>query len=119
MAAWVAPAIMAAASLATAKMSNDSQEANAKKQMLLRAAEQEASPWTGIAAQTQANFESGNVGNLLQGAVAGYGAGQSINQAGKQQDLNDAWLKMLNRQNAMGGTPTLMSGMNASPSYNA
>lgn len=86
--------LMAGAGTVSGMMGNAQKAKQAKAQMMVRAAEQQAAPWTGMAAQTQANFDQGGPGNVLQGAISGYGAGQSINSASDQAETNKKMLEM-------------------------
>lgn len=93
-------------------LGNSAKQRQMKAQMMTRAAEQEAAPWTGQAAQTQANFDGGSWGNLLQGVGGGVGMAQGIKSAGQQEQLNSllgkkaesdmalnsAWLDMLKQK---------------------
>jgi hypothetical protein len=98
--------ILGGTGLLSGILGNAAQERQMKAQMLARAAEQEAAPWTGMQAQTQGNFQGGNAGNLLAGAVSGVGQAQAFEQAGQQKDLNNAWIQMLKGKTQ----PTLMGG---------
>ena len=97
------PAILGGVGLLGGILGNSQKAREQKAQMMARAAEQEAQPWTGQGAQTQANFDGGSWGNLMQGAVGGAGLGQSINAAGQQQDMNSAWLDLLKKKAAPSG----------------
>lgn len=91
--AWPAIAMMGAGVL-SGILGNAQKARQAKAQMMMRAAEQESAPWTGMPVQTAATFDQGGPGNVLQGAISGYGAGQSIESAANQSDTNKKMLEM-------------------------
>lgn len=110
-------AIMGGTGLLSGILGNASQERQMKAQMMARAAEQEAAPWTGMAAQTQGNFQGGNAGNLLAGAASGIGQAQAFERAAQEADTNKAmsnWLKMKTQQE-FGGMPMMSPQASTSP----
>lgn len=114
----LATALLAGGGVLSGVLGNAAQERQAKAQMMARAAEQEAAPWTGMAAQTPGNFQGGSAGNILSGALSGVGAAQALDKAEQQKDLNSAWIEMLKSKNAptlmgsSGGGSGLASGLN-------
>lgn len=66
------------------------QARDAKAQMMMRAAEQEAAPWTKQAPQTGPAFAPSGLGSALQGSLSGFQVGQSLESAGKQNEVNQA-----------------------------
>jgi len=89
--AWPAIAMMGAGVL-SGILGNAQKAKQAKAQMMMRAAEQESAPWTGMPVQTSANFDQGGPGNVLQGAISGYGSGQAIESAMNKDALAESQL---------------------------
>lgn len=82
--------------LLTGLLGQGAQSRQAKAQMMMRAAEQEAAPWTKQAPQTQAAFAPQTaVGAGLGGALSGFQMAQSMGQASKEDELRQALLEKL------------------------
>lgn len=81
--------LMTGAGALSGVMGNAQKAKQAKAQMMVRAAEQQASPWTGMPVQTAATFDQGGPGNVLQGAISGYGSGQALQSASAKDALNE------------------------------
>lgn len=64
------------------------QARDAKAQMMMRAAEQEAAPWTKQAPQTGPAFAPSGLGSALQGSLSGFQTGQAFQAAANQEDVN-------------------------------
>lgn len=64
------------------------QARDAKAQMMMRAAEQEAAPWTKQGVQTGPAFAPSGLGSAMQGALSGFQTGQSFQAASNQEDVN-------------------------------
>ena len=68
---------------------------NAQKQREIESAKTLFSPWTGVQVR---DVEGPNLmGNLIQGGLAGAQFGQGIQQYQQSKDMNDAWMRYLER----------------------
>lgn len=110
--------IMAGGGLLTGLLGQSAQERQAKAQMMARAAEQEAQPWTGQAAQTQVSFAPQTaVGAGLGGALSGFQTAQSMGQASQQADINKAMLDRLRSGGQVGALESMGLGSAAQTLY--
>jgi len=105
------------AGLAAGVLSNAQQARQAKAQMMMRAAEQEAQPWTGVQAQTAPAFSGGNAGALIQGAVGGIQQAQGFEKAGEDKDLRQAWIELLKKQKGATLVPDEGMDLNGSSQF--
>jgi hypothetical protein len=85
---------MALAGLVSGKLGNDAKQAQQRKTANVRAAEIEASPWTGNAPSTQVQYASSPWGDMLQGGLNGAQAGMEV---GKAVDGGGAWEGMMSK----------------------
>lgn len=99
-------AALAAANLIPAILGSSAQERQRRRESILRAAEIEASPWTGRGATTQMQTPESNVwANLLGAGTNVLGQAQSIEKARRDaasQEQQSMWNQML--MNKLGST---------------
>lgn len=107
---------LAALNLLPAVLGSSAQERQRKREAQLRAAEIEASPWTGRGPSTQMQTPESNVwANLLGSGVNVLGQGQSIEKAmreGQAQEQQNMWNQMLmNKLSSSDMTPEQLMAM--------
>lgn len=92
-------AALAAANLLPAILGSSAQERQRKREAMLRAAEIEASPWTGRGPSTQMATPESNVwANLLGAGTNVLSQGQALQKASREsalQEQQSAWNEML------------------------
>lgn len=86
------------------------QQKQARQQMLVRAAEQRAAPWTGMAPQTPYTQRPSSFAPMLQGAVSGAMLSQSMQEAKSKEALRGSYKKYLESQTPQQPPTRMQSG---------